>query len=238
MIGLNERFGDLTHIHVSEDCCRVDFLHPMRCISNAPWLGGMSEQVRGLLNLKVSKAAELDPVTGEPEPISQTFQRSFDSLAISTPYAGMMTAASMNSFRCRYLSVQNHNLLCGVTAGLANARRVGDSADETTIGQIHPPGTINLWLITDAPFNPAAQLEAFALLCEAKTAACYDKGISSEKSGQTATGTGTDVTLVASRQSKAAAIPYCGKHTLLGEKIGGCAYEAVADAIQACLDAD
>lgn len=239
MTGLDLHIADLVHISVNASYCHWDFLQPLRCVSNAPWLGGFTDNALGLLNLKVNKTAELNLETGEPEPLETTFQRHMEQLQLKAPCLGMMTAASMNSFRYHHQTTGEYQVICGVTAGLANARRVGDRADDNAIHTIRPPaGTINVALITNAPLTPSAQQEAFALICEAKTAACYDKHILSKKSQQMATGTGTDATLIACKADEPIAIPYCGKHTLLGERIGACAYHAVAQSLQACLDED
>lgn len=239
LIGMTESFPDLATITVKEDYCRVSFSEPMDCFSNAPWLGGFQRSVNGLLNMKVAK-------TATPEPLDKTFARSFAEQGLSGAWAGMLTAASMKSFRYAYDIVHGYPLFICVTAGLNNARRVGDPADDTLLHDSTPQiprtvGTINMTLATAAPLSQAAAMEAFALLTEAKTAACYDKLVSSPVSGNTATGTGTDATLVAfpSQNNTAALhreILYCGKHTLLGERIGQCAYGILADTLQACLD--
>ena len=243
LIGLHEYFPELLTVQVTEHFCRLDFAHPKTTFSNAPWLGGFQQQVHGLLNLKVSKEAELDLETGEPEPLDKTFQRVYRQQDIAERTVGMMTAASMKSFRFRYELIEGFAFWIGVTAGLDNARRIGDTADDSELhfSKPQPAGTINLMLITNAPLSQAAALEALALLTEAKTAACYDRQIVSrqtkENKKQMATGTGTDATLVAIPEPNGQPeILYCGKHTLLGERIGQCAYDILTDTLQACLD--
>ena len=245
LIGMTESFPDLAEVALRESFCRITFARPMSTFSNAPWLGGFQPALNGLLNLKVSKIAEVERETGEPEPLDRTFTRSVQEQQLSGHWAGMMTAASMKSFRYQYEDVEGYSLLVCVTAGLNNARRVGDAADDPLLHfspeQPLPVGTINLMMVTAAPLSQAAALEAFALLTEAKTAAGYDKGVGSPVSGKTATGTGTDATLVAipTLQQHTPVTPeilYCGKHTLLGERIGHCAYAILSDTLQACLD--
>ena len=243
LIGLHESFPDLLRVQVTADACRLDFASPKTTFSSAPWLGGFQQQMRGVLNLKVSKDAELDLETGEPEPLDKTFPRVYREQGMAERTVGMMTAASMKSFRFRYELIEDFAFWIGVTAGLDNARRIGDKADDTELhfSKPLPAGTINLMLVTNAPLSQAAALEAFALMTEAKTAACYDRQIISRQTGgnekQLATGTGTDATLVAIPEpSGQPEILYCGKHTLLGERIGECAYDILADTLQACLN--
>ncbi len=214
------------------------FHQPMHCLSNAPHLGG-SQHARGVFNMKVGLQlpAEQDP----SEQPWQTLARALQQHDIPGPCVGLMTAASMKSFRLVVAAVGDYSVVCAVTCGLANARRVGDAADfnELIAPQRLPPGTINIMLVSDAPLVDGARVEALALVVEAKTAACYDHVISSATSGRIATGTGTDVALVASPilTADTQQLLYCGKHTVLGECIGKCVYEAVSHSIQACLNA-
>ena len=231
MIGLHKHWPDFLELQVTEYFAYIDLKKELVAISNAPLLGG-SQAINGILNYKVAKEAS-DPELLLPPEIA--LQQQIATLKLTEPCLGLMTAASMKSFRFHYDIVAGYQLLFAVTVGLANTRRIGDSADYREIHpQALPHGTINLMLITDAPLSPSAQQEGFALLIEAKTAACYDEKIISPISGRPATGTGTDVTVIAARKATDT-ISYCGKHTLLGEKIGGGAYAVVVDALQGCL---
>lgn len=235
MIGLNQNIAGIGDIVVQQDCSIIQFNQPLSCVSNAPWLGGSTCNIDGVFNLKVSgdNNDQVNPT------IEQTFANALYEKQLSGNFVGLMTAASMKSFRFCTTQVGDYSLICAVTAGLANARRIGDEADFHHLGEEKlPAGTINTVFATNAPLTPSAQLEAFALLTETKTAACYDANILSTKSKKIATGTGTDATVVASQHSDDSdlTIPYCGKHTLLGEQIGLVAYEAISNAIQGCID--
>lgn len=188
------------------------------------WNGGMAP-VNGWLNLKVSGATH---ITDSPASTLQHYAR---AQGITQPLAGMMTAASMDSLRVTERSDGDCRLACLVTAGIQNARRAGDPADEQPAA-----GTINIALACNQRFTPAAAIEALLVATEAKTAACHDLAVVSPVSGKMATGTGTDSICLLSAVEGDAAVDYCGKHTRLGEWIGGATYDAVFDSVRACLN--
>lgn len=187
------------------------------------WNGGMAP-VNGWLNLKVSGATH---ITDSPASTLQHYAR---AQGITQPLAGMMTAASMDSLRVTERSDGDGRLACLVTAGIQNARRAGDPADEQPVA-----GTINITLVCNQRFTPAAAIEALLVATEAKTAACHDLAVVSPVSGKLATGTGTDSICLLSALEGNSAVEYCGKHTRLGEWIGGATYDAVLDSVRACL---
>jgi len=153
---------------------------PMQATSTSVWNGGTA-MVNGWLNLKVDGHCD---ISASP---AHTLHHYAAGLGIDSPLAGMMTAASMNSLRYSLTGDDATVLACIVTAGIENARRAGDTADEQP-----QPGTINIALVCNRHFSPAAAIEALLIATEAKTAACYDLGIRSPVSQQIATGTGTD----------------------------------------------
>jgi adenosylcobinamide amidohydrolase len=71
-------------------------------------------------------------------------------------------------------------------------------------------------------------LEALAVATEAKTAAMLESAVASSRSGQPATGTGTDCIVIASPKGHPCA-PYAGKHTDVGSAIGGAVLDAVRE---------
>lgn len=203
----------------------------MQATGSCVWSGG-SAVVHGWLNQKVAKTAH-----AELEAPVQSLERYARELGIETPLAGMMTAASMKSLRFQLIEDEEMTLACIVTAGIENARRSGDPCDgDFSHRQLTKMGTINIALITNAAFTPAARIEALMVATEAKTAACYDLRIKSPVSGAPATGTGTDSICLLSRKSELNALEYCGKHTQMGEWIGCATYAAVRESVAACLD--
>jgi adenosylcobinamide amidohydrolase len=110
---------------------------------------------------------------------------------------------------------------CVATVGLGNALRAGDPP-----GPYARIGTINVLCRVDVALSTAASLEALAIATEAKTAAMLESGVMSGRSGQPATGTGTDCVVIASPKAQACA-PYAGKHTDVGAAIGAAVLEVV-----------
>lgn len=212
-------------LHKTAQHCVFLAEQPLQATGSCIWNGG-SATVQGWLNMKVSGDTA---VTEAPAITLQCYAR---SLEIDLPLAGVMTAASMNSLRHAVMGDDITRLACFVTAGIRNARRAGDPADEKL-----QPGTINIALVCNQTFTPAAAIEALLIATEAKTAACYDLNIKSPVSNQTATGTGTDSICLLSAPIKGNATPveYCGKHTRIGEWIGAAAYQAVHASLHACV---
>ncbi|WP_035957856.1 adenosylcobinamide amidohydrolase [Bryobacter aggregatus] len=106
------------------------------------------------------------------------------------------------------------------TMGFSNALRVGDPSGPWQ------PATINLLVHLSTPLTTEAALETLNLLTEAKTLATLEQGIASKRSGEPATGTGTDYMVLAwplagPRQA------YGGKHTAVGAAAGKAALAAM-----------
>lgn len=198
---------------------------PMQATGTCIWNGGRAI-VHGWLNLKVGDETEL---TTPPSTVLQHYSHGLD---LQEQLAGMMTAASMNSLRHHLIQNSGTTLLVAATAGIQNARRAGDPADEHI-----QPGTINIALVCNRHFTHAACIEALLIATEAKTAACHDLGIASPVSGKIATGTGTDAIclLSAPEPDTQLTVEYCGKHTRIGEWIGAASYSAVLESVRACL---
>jgi adenosylcobinamide amidohydrolase len=145
---------------------------------------------------------------------------------------GMMTAASMDSFRMVRESVQDIDVIVLVTAGLSNPRRAGDRAEHRKMTtQPEEKGTINIIAMTSAILTGAAMVEALMMVTEAKSAVLQDASIRSPVSNKIATGTGTDAIAVVSGHGPET-VRYCGKHVLIGEILG----RLVTDAVRSSID--
>ncbi len=144
------------------------------------------------------------------------------------PAAAVAMMTGVDIRKARYAAARRGDLIVGAwcTAGCSNALRVGDPATVKAT----PPGTINLALVINQPLAPAAMAEALAMATEARVAAVQSAGITSTRTQQPATGTGTDCIVVAS-PVRGRAHSYCGKHTLLGELIGKAALRSCAKAL-------
>ena len=138
----------------------------------------------------------------------------------------MMTGANVR--RAAYASARRGPLIAGAwcTAGCSNALRVGDRA---TFNELHI-GTINLIVAVNQSLEDAAMVEAIQIATEARVIAVQEAQVISTRSGQPATGTGTDCIVIAAPAGKVAH-RYCGKHTLVGELIGRAAMGAVTRAL-------
>ncbi len=145
-------------------------------------------------------------------------------------HAGFLTTRREHCFVQAEASKLDCHCWAVGTVGLSNALRVGDS-----VGPLRPrSGTINLMLVCSHPLTSDAAVELIALASEAKAAAVLDSGVASRRSGQPATGTGTDYLAIA-WPSPGARQEYAGKHTAIGSAVGRAAYGAVAEGVREWL---
>lgn len=105
------------------------------------------------------------------------------------------------------------------TVGLGNAERIGHRRVVRDTGY----GTINIILQLRAGLSQTAMLEAMTLMAEARTAAIMDAGL--KLPAGVATGTGTDCIALACDTGDQL---FVGKHSELGQMIGGAVYDAVS----------
>jgi adenosylcobinamide amidohydrolase len=137
----------------------------------------------------------------------------------------LVTSRDISRYQVARATVEDHHVRCIATVGLSNSERVGT--------RLHQPppfaGTINLLVHVGMPLTEAAMLEAMSITTEARTAAVMDSGVA--RGGLAVTGTGTDCIAVAAPRGDTPQ-HYAGKHTALGEAIGGAVYRAVADGIK------
>jgi adenosylcobinamide amidohydrolase len=140
---------------------------------------------------------------------------------------GLLTSRRIDRFTEASASADGVTAQAVATVGLTNALRVGDPPG---LGPV--AGTVNVLCHVSARLSEEAALEALAIAAEARTAAVREAGIASRRSGQVATGTGTDCLVLASSplgQEQG----YAGKHTAIGHVIG----RAVGDAVHAGAEA-
>ena len=145
----------------------------------------MAQQI---LNLKVPQ--NFNGCRQGFEPPAQTLQTYADRLRLPGRTVGMMTAASMQSFRMQQDVCENIPVAAVVTCGLSNAKRIGEPAEWRYVDATPPrPGTINIIAVIDAALTPAAMVEAVMMTTEAKAACLQALGVKSPRSGLPATGT-------------------------------------------------
>ena len=152
-------------------------------------------------------------------------------LRLAGTTVGMMTSASMNSFRRVTRLWQGVEMSAMVTAGISNACCAGDRAAWRKF-QVddNPTGTINIIILTNAMMSHAAMVESVMIVTEAKTVAMRKLGVKSTVSGDIATGTGTDAIAVVNGFGPKT-IHYCGKHVLFGEMLASAVIEAVTGSL-------
>ena len=211
-------------INQTNDYIFIDLLKDRKVLSSAVANGGLV-RTRYLINCRV------DAVSGCNQPPERSIAQQCQLAAIPVNAVGMMTAASMNSFRRIRKQHQHIFVDALVTTGLDNARCAGDPAEYRHIGDAPTQhGTINIFLITNANLSPAAMTEALMMVTESKATVFNQLGITSKVSEMTATGTGTDSTAIVNGSGRYVA--YCGKHVLMGEMIAKAVKEALTNSIQ------
>lgn len=204
---------------------------PQRLLSSAP-LGGGLGRATAWYNAHVRHDAPLDP--GGPAAVlaHRAARRGLEGAM-----AAMMTGAAMTSLRLAAAEIEGVRLMLALTAGLANARAAGDTAEMRSLhSPAGPAGTINIALVTDAALTDTALVESVAIVAEAKAAALCEAGIASPVSGRPATGTGTDATAVFCGTT-GASVAYAGKHTLVGETMARLVMTALASSIAGAEEA-
>lgn len=208
-----------TPVHV-----HVEFDQPRRVLSSAIYNGGLVDATH-VLNLNVEKNIdEPEKVFEPPEKTLAGYCRRHRWRGVTV---GLMTAASMNSFRKARRVEQGVEVTALVTAGLSNARRAGDRAEWRCFNEPEPAvGTINMIILTTARLTDAVMVEAMLVMTEAKAAVLQELGAKSRVSDTVATGTGTDAAVVVSGWGPPQ-VRYCGKHVLFGEMLASATMEAL-----------
>ena len=137
---------------------------------------------------------------------------------------GLLTSRAVDTYADVTVAHGDAHARCIATVGLGNALRAGDPPGPT--GRI---GTINLLCRVSTPLTDEALLEAMSIATEARTAAILGAQIASRRSGEPATGTGTDCIVIASPIAEPRD-PYAGKHTRVGHLVGASVFDAVTRA--------
>lgn len=118
-----------------------------------------------------------------------------------------------------------------VTAGLANALRVGEPSNGPP--RRYLPDTINLVCWLDAPLTVAAQLEAHSIMSQARTLAVLEARVPTLDQNGWATGTGTDCLTLFTPNAPDRQADYAGMHTSIGRVLGQAVRQATAKVVAA-----
>jgi adenosylcobinamide amidohydrolase len=142
---------------------------------------------------------------------------------------GLLTSRPLGRYVVAERGYEGISARVVATVGLSNALRVGDPPDDRP-----RPGTINILCRVSRPLSESAQIEALALIAEARALAMLEASVDSRRSGLPSTGTGTDCIVLASP-----AVPgpdrYAGKHTTVGHVVGASVSDALRRGISAWL---
>lgn len=212
------------HIDRTDTHLHVEFDSPRWVLSSAVLNGGLV-RASHIINLKVEKNVDGRLTSFEPSDITLTKycrERGWRGEVV-----GMMTAATMDSFRQVQRVESNVEVTALVTVGISNAKRAGELAECREMGSVHgEKGTINLIILTNAQLTHAALVESIITVTEAKSAALQDLGVKNPVTGSPATGTGTDAVAIVSGFGPER-VCYCGKHMIFGEMLASTVIEAI-----------
>jgi adenosylcobinamide amidohydrolase len=184
----------------------------MRCLSHAPFGAGyaMADRVvwREVRNADLPAGFDVGPWFA-------------DEMRAYPGAVGMLTSRDVGTYRLESVIVEGVKASCLVTLGLSNAESVG------TRRPYHAAeyGTINLCVAVDAGLTEGAQLEAFSVAVQARTAGVIAAGLVLDTG--VATGTGTDCVVLC---CDAGDVGFAGLHTAVGEAVGACVLAAVSGA--------
>lgn len=197
----------------------ADLPEAMEVLSTAPFGGGW--QLAQRLLWREVRNADL--------PHGFAVEDWFASEMARAPEAGqigMLTSCDIGKWRLAEAEVEGLRAAALVTLGLSNAEAVGRRLPVPHAEY----GTINILVALDCGLSELAQLEAYAIAIEARTAAVMDLGM--ELATGRATGTGTDCLALAARRG---ANGYAGLHTAIGEAVGAATRQAVREAGEAWI---
>lgn len=210
------------------DALVVSFSAPARTLSWAVLNGGFCH-AHHIINHHVDGNDAL--FCSQPGP---WLERAASRLRLQGKIVGMATAVEMKHLVRISMESGVARVTCFATVGCGNALSVADPASvaiEESAPTLH---TINMILTVEPGLSDAAMVEAVQIATEGRVRALYEKGIKSCRSGLLATGTGTDCVAIVSLGDGVER--YCGKHTKLGELIGGTTYMSVAKGLALSTD--
>ena len=208
------------NVRQQRDALIVSFASPARTLSWAVLNGGFCH-AHHIINHHVNGNDAL--FCAQPGP---WLERAAARLRLQGKIVGMATAVEMKNLVRVSMASGVARVTCFTTVGCGNALSVGDAASGTIEEPAPSLHTINMILTVQPGLSDEAMVEAVQIVTEGRVRALYEKGIKSCQSGLPATGTGTDCVAIVSLGDGVER--YCGKHTKLGELIGGAAYISVA----------
>jgi adenosylcobinamide hydrolase len=222
----------VTSFHIKDDTLVVDLKTRRRVLSSAPRLGGLVT-ARSIINHQVPNNVVCE---GQPEPgrrrwgdPSRYLGLVAELLFAPQPCVALMTAVLMQ--RLIVLREQWDNLWVEgfFTVGVTNAVRAGEPTGQNSTA--FAAGTINIILVTNAALPASAMVTLVQVATESKTATLLAHNVPSHNGLPGATGTGTDVVVVASGDELR--LRYGGTHTKLGELVGRLVASGITEGLTA-----
>ena len=210
------------------DVVIVSFSRPTRVLSWAVLNGGFC-RADHVINCHVSGSDA--SFCAQP---GSWLQHAALALGLRGKVVAMATAVEMQQLVRVSMESGVDRVTCLATVGCGNALSVADPASVMIDERAPSLHTINMILAVQPGLTDSAMVEAIQIATEGRVRALYESGVKSCQSNLPATGTGTDCVAIASLGDEVES--YCGKHTQLGELIGGAAYTAVKKGLMLSQD--
>lgn len=189
---------------------------PLKAVSNAVYMGGLAK-ASAILNYKV-------PISFHEKNPKAFLRRVIKELKLPKETIGLLTAANIENASVKSAVLRGVNLIAFATVGLSHPVAAGDHVDT----QAHF-STVNTILVSDCRMSTSCLIDAYKTVVEAKAVAFRELNIRSVFSGEVATGTMTDVHVVACT-NRGRTISYAGTGTKIGEYIGKLTRESIKEA--------
>ncbi len=218
-----------TRYRVVENTLIITLGGRRRVLSSAPQGGGF-RPASFILNHQVeANSIPNSPHTqfyGDP---ARYLRKLASRLGADKGTVGLMTAVPMTQLVTARVSAGRLWVECFATVGVTNAIRAGEwSQADSYRDRQAGLGTINLILITNGSLSDAAMVGAVQVATETKTGVLRDHAVPSCTGLSGATGTGTDVVVIACRsRGQGPRLAYSGTHTVMGSLVG----QAVANCV-------
>jgi len=220
----------------------VGLQSPHRVITTSSCVGGVSEEIRHLVNHQSCEAAgHTERFVEITEAGMEGYHGNVCEELTLSPHTTAVMGTAANMIYAAHQSAIYDTLRVDaiVTAGVeGTAATSGDPSQwaETPGGWSklpHVAGTINTMVLVNQPLKPEAQVRAILTITEGKSAALMELGISSRYSPDLATGTGTDQICLAAPILKGAfEYSATNPHSKMGELLGAAVRAATKDALR------
>ena len=223
------------HLTCTEQAAIFRFSGPRMVLSTGANGGGMRADLTAAFNYcDCGTAGVCRPMEGNN---LQAHQRAVAKrLGLDPDHStGLDTAANLDNMVVITKHWKDLQITAAVSGGAdVNALCAGDPAFLAEADGVPcpvPPGTINIFLVTDRPLSPGAMAELIMTATEAKTAVLRDLMQGSSVSQELATGTGTDGMVIICGTGEEGMLLNAGKHFKFGELAALAVREAVTEAL-------